>query len=173
VVVRRDSPFRTFADLRGASWCYNEPLSHSGYGVTRYRLVETGRTGGFFGRVVGAGFHDRSIRLVRDGAVDASAVDCHVLALAVRDDPGLARELRVIDSFGPSTIQPVVAAGWLPDALREGIRRALVDMADDPRARDWLRRGLLERFVPVDDSSYDDLRRMRQACAAAGFLTLR
>ena len=31
VVVRRDSPFRAFADLRGASWCYNEPLSHSGY----------------------------------------------------------------------------------------------------------------------------------------------
>jgi phosphonate transport system substrate-binding protein len=173
VVVRRDSPFRTFADLRGASWCYNEPLSHSGYGVTRYQMVQTGRTGGFFGRVVEAGFHDHSIRLVRDGEVDASAVDCHVLALALRDDPTLAREVRVIDSLGPSTIQPVVAAGWLPDALRDGIGRALLGMADDPPARVWLARGLLDRFVAVDDSSYDDLRRMRQACSAAGFLALR
>src|SRR5688500_754053 len=28
VVVRHDSPYRTFADLRGASWAYNEPGSH-------------------------------------------------------------------------------------------------------------------------------------------------
>lgn len=173
VVVRRDSPFRTFADLRGASWCYNERLSHSGYGITRYRLVQTGRTGGFFGRVVEAGFHDRSIRLVREGAVDASAVDCHVLALALRDDPTLAWELRVIDSLGPSTIQPVVAAERLPVTLRDGIRRALLGTADDPRARGWLARGLIDRFVAVDDASYDDLRRMRRACSAAGFLNLR
>ncbi|HEV3258618.1 MAG TPA: PhnD/SsuA/transferrin family substrate-binding protein [Gemmataceae bacterium] len=173
VIVRRDSPFRTFADLRGASWCFNERLSHSGYGITRYRLVEMKWTGGFFGRVIEAGFHDHSIRLVRGGEVDASAIDCHVLALALRDDPALAREVRVIDSLGPSTIQPVVVAGWLPDDLRDGIRQALVDLGNDQQARTWLDHGLLDRFVAVDDSSYDDLRRMQQACAEAGFLTLR
>jgi phosphonate transport system substrate-binding protein len=172
VIVRRDSRFYTFADLRGASWCFNECLSQSGYGITRYRLVETGRTGGFFGRVSEAGFHDHSIRLVRGGEVDASAIDCHVLALALRDDPALVQEVRVIDSLGPSTIQPVVAAKWLPDALRDGIRQALLDLAHDPQARPWLDRGLLEGFVAVDESSYDDLRRMRLACIEAAFLTL-
>jgi len=39
VVVRGDSPFRRFADLRGASWAYNEPGSQSGYHVTRYYLA--------------------------------------------------------------------------------------------------------------------------------------
>jgi phosphonate transport system substrate-binding protein len=173
VVVHADSPFRTFADLQGASWCFNEPLSHSGYGVTRYRLVQMGRTAGFFGRVVRAGFHQRSIRLVRSGELDASAIDSHVLALALRDDPALAREVRVIDSLGPSTIQPVVAGRWLPEELRAGIRQALVELADDPQARPWLEWALIERFVAVDDRSYDDLRRMRSACAEAGFLTLR
>jgi phosphonate transport system substrate-binding protein len=172
VIVRRDSPFRTFADLRGASWSFNECLSHSGYGITRYRLVEMGWTGGFFGRVIEAGFHDDSIRLVRGGQVDASAIDCHVLALALRDDPTLALEVRVIDSLGPSTIQPVVVADGLPDALRDGIRQALLDLANDPDARTWLARGLVDRFLRVDDASYDDLRRMRQACARTGFLTL-
>src|SRR5262249_41055561 len=95
VVVRRESRFRSFSDLEGATWCYNEPLSHSGYGVTRYHLVRLGRTGGFFGRVFEAGFHQRSIRLVRTGNVDASAIDSHVLALALREEPALARELRV------------------------------------------------------------------------------
>jgi len=173
VIVHRDSRLHTFADLRGASWCFNECLSQSGYGITRYRLVETGRTGGFFGRVSEVGFHDHSIRLVRCGEVDASAIDCHVLALALRDDPALVQELRVIESLGPSTIQPVVAGQWLPRALRDGIRQALVGLADDPQARPWLDRAFLEGFVAVDESSYDDLRGMRRACAEAAFLTLR
>jgi phosphonate transport system substrate-binding protein len=173
VIVHRDSRFRTFADLQGASWCFNEPLSHSGYGITRYRLVELGRTAGFFGRVIEAGFHQRSIHLVRGGGADASAIDCHVLALAIRDDPSLMQEVRIIDSLGPSTIQPVVVAGWLPDDLREGIRQALVEMGADPLARPCLERGLIERFVAVDDGAYDDLRRMRAACAEAGFMKLR
>src|SRR5262245_48650855 len=33
VIVRRDSRFTSFDDLHGASWCFNECLSHSGYGV--------------------------------------------------------------------------------------------------------------------------------------------
>jgi phosphonate transport system substrate-binding protein len=173
VIVRRDSPLRRFADLRGRSWSYNEPLSQSGYGVTRYQLVERGETAGYFGRVVEAGWHERSIRLVHAGEVDGAAVDSHVLALTLRDHPELADGLRVIDSFGPSTVQPVAVASWLPAPLKEDICAALVDMAEAPDGREALARGMVERFVAVTDGCYDDLRRMRAACAAAGFLTLR
>jgi phosphonate transport system substrate-binding protein len=173
VIVRRESRFREFDDLRGATWCFNEPLSQSGYGVARHRLVELGQTGGFFGHVVGSGYHSRSICLVRSGEVDASAIDSHVLALEAREDPSLLDDLRVIDVLGPSTVQPVVAADRLPEGLRNGVRRALLGMASDPAARPWLARGMIERFAPVDDSSYDDLRRMRRACEDADFLTLR
>ena len=173
VIVRRDSPFRRFAELRGRSWSYNEPLSQSGYGVTRYRLVELGETAGFFGQVIEAGWHDRSIRLVHASEVDAAAIDSHVLALALRDHPELADGLRVIDSFGPSAVQPVAVASWLPARLKEGIRAALAGMAECPEGREALARGMVERFVPVTDGCYDGLRRMRGACAAADFLTLR
>src|ERR687892_340294 len=39
VIVRRDGRFESLLDLRGRSWAYNEPLSWSGYGITRYHLV--------------------------------------------------------------------------------------------------------------------------------------
>src|SRR5213080_3614422 len=39
IIVRADSPLRTFADLRGRSWAYNEPNSHSGYGIVRHHLL--------------------------------------------------------------------------------------------------------------------------------------
>jgi phosphonate transport system substrate-binding protein len=65
---------------------------------------------GFFARVVEEGFHQRAIRLVADGRVDAAAIDSQVLAVELRDHPQLAGSLRVVGAFGPSTIQPVVAA---------------------------------------------------------------
>ena len=43
VVVRRDSPYRSLFDLRGAAWAYNEPRSHSGYNVVRAYLAEFGQ----------------------------------------------------------------------------------------------------------------------------------
>ncbi len=173
VIVRRDSPFRCFADLRGCTWSYNEPQSHSGYGVTRYWLVRLGQTRGFFGRVVQAGWHERSIRLVAAGEVDASAIDSQVLAVALRDHPELAGLLRVIDTFGPSTIQPVVAARRLAASLRSDIRAVLLELGDDSEARRHLAHGFVERFAAVDDPDYDDIRAMLAAAEAAEFLTLR
>jgi phosphonate transport system substrate-binding protein len=173
VIVHPDSPFRSFLDLRGRSWAYNEPLSHSGYGITRYHLVTLGQTKGFFSEVVEAGFHQEAIRMVAQGAVDGSAIDSQVLALEFRDQPELAEQVRVVDTLGPSTIQPVAVSRRVPEDLREAIRDVLVTMAEDPRARERLGVGLIERFVAVDAASYDDIRMMVDACEAAGFLELR
>ncbi len=172
VIVRRDSPYHTFADLRGCVWSYNEPDSQSGYGITRYTLAAMGETNGYFGKVVEAGFHQESIRLVSEGEVDASAVDSQVLALAMRDEPGLDKRLRVIHSLGPSTIQPVVAAARLPDDLKAEMRRLLVEMAGDLAMCAQLAEGLFERFVAVRDSDYDGIRGMLKLSEGLGFTVL-
>lgn len=172
VIVHRDSPFRSFADLRGCSWAYNEPFSHSGPGITCHRLVELGESQDYFGRVIQAGWHQQSIRLVQAGEVDASAVDSHVLALARRDQPELAADLRVIDSLGPSTIQPVAVVSWLEEGLKADLRALLLELSADPAARRVLADHLVERFVAIGDEDYDDIRRMKAACVAAELPTL-
>src|SRR5262249_11145304 len=68
VVVHADSDIRTFADLRGRRWAYNEPYSHSGHGIMRYHLACLDETGRFFGRVIEAGFHERALELIVNGA---------------------------------------------------------------------------------------------------------
>jgi phosphonate transport system substrate-binding protein len=173
VIARRDSPFSSFADLRGRTWSYNDLDSHSGYNLTRSHLVRLGETGGYFGRVIEAGFHQESIRLVREGQVDASAIDSQVLAVAMRDDPSLDEAIHVIDTLGPSSIQPVVAACRLPQSLKADLRAALLEMGGDPQAAEMLAGGLFSHFAPVTDSDYDDIREMLVAAERANFLTLR
>ncbi len=173
VIVHRDSPFRSFLDLRGRSWAYNEPWSHSGYGITRYRLVRLGETHGFFGEVIEAGFHEEAMRMVAAGEVDGSAIDSQVLAVALRDDETLRRSLRVVEALGPSPIQPVAVSKRVPAELREEIRRVLASLHEDPAVRERLALGLVERFVPVGPADYDDIRTMLETCEAAGFMTIR
>lgn len=173
VIVHRDSPFQSFADLRGRSWAYNEPLSQSGYGITRYWLTRLGVTQGYFSDVIQAGFHQKAIRMVYRGDVDASAIDAQVLAVELRDHPQLAEQLRIIDSFGPSTIQPLTAARNMAAGLKQDIQAALADMHQAVDARTYLDMGLIDRIVTVSDADYDDIREMLAACERANFLLLR
>ena len=52
IVVHAESSLRSFSDLRGALWAYNELNSHSGYNLVRYHLATQGIRDRYFGRVV-------------------------------------------------------------------------------------------------------------------------
>ena len=173
VIVRADSHFGSFSELRGSVWAFNDPDSHSGYNVTRHRLVSMGETGGFFGRVVEAGSHQRSIKMVCSGEIDAAAIDSHVLAVELRDRHALREQIKVIDTLGPAGIQPVVAASRLPDGLKAAVREALLAMNEDPAARAVLTSSFVERFVAVTDDDYEDVLAMLVAAEDADFMTIR
>lgn len=169
VIVRADAPYRSFADLRGTTWSYNDRHSHSGYNVTRAKLVSMGEIHGFFSQVIEAGSHEQSIRLLLAGKIDASAIDSQILSMELRDQPQLASQIKVIDVLGPATIQPVVAATTLPAETREKLRHALVTMHDDPQVKSALAHGFVERFVPVSDADYDGIRDMLTSAEDVGF----
>src|SRR5947209_5043697 len=170
VVVQHHSALRSFADLHGRSWAYNEVYSQSGYGITRYHLAQSGRGHGYFGRVLAAGWHDRAIRMVADGSVDAAGIDSHHLDTYLRLHPELTASLRIIDSLGPSPIQPVVVRRSMAAQTKRSLCTALLHLAADPAGQPALADALVERFVPVDDAVYDAVRRMRDvASGVEGF----
>ena len=160
VIVRRDSPWQSFADLRGQSWAHSVGDSYSGCLLSRYQLQQMGERERFFGEVTYSGGHQQSIRRVVDGGVTASAIDSHVLGVEQLRNPRLAQALRVVAVFGPSSIPPVVATTRLPDDLAAGVGSALAALSDDPASRARLARGLIQRYVPVADKAYDEMRRM-------------
>jgi phosphonate transport system substrate-binding protein len=173
VVVRHDSPARSFADLRGTVWAYNDDGSNSGYAMPRDHLLRLGETRGYFARAVASGSHQKSIELVLAGEVHASGIDSTVLELECRQRPGLAGGLRTVESIGPCPIPPVVVGRRLPEPTKRRLREALLAMHDEPAGRAILAEGLIARFVPVRDADYDPIREMVRRATAAGFLLVR
>ena len=173
VIVHKDSPAKCFLDLRGKSWSFNEPLSQSGYGITRYHMVSIGETNGFFSEVVNAGFHETSVRMVADGEVDSSAIDSQVLAIEMRDHPEVTDNLKIIDAVGPSTIQPVAISKRFDDAFRQRVRDVLIGFDKTSAGREVLALGTVEKWVEVGPADYNDIRRMVEACETADFMEIR
>lgn len=157
VVVRSESAFQTWADLRGSRWCFNEPGSQSGYGVVLWRLARAGESAAYFSQAIASGSHFDSIRMVLEGEADCAALDTTCFEMEIRRDPTLAQKLRVVETLGPSPIQPFLAHRSLAGSLKEQLRQVLLEMDTE---------GLpIARFVAMQDSDYDPIREMQALCS--------
>lgn len=166
VVVRRDSRFNTFADLRGATWAYNERNSHSGYNVVRHHLATLGENIGFFSRAVESGAHQQSLRMILAGEIDASAIDSTVLEAELRRNPSIAPEIRIIATLGPSPMPPWVMHRNLPHALRAGVKGALLGMHEDPEGRAILGQWGISHFTDAEHAHYQPIHDMESNALA-------
>jgi len=141
VVVRADSGIERFDDLRGRRWAYNDRNSRSGW----FSMLD--RVGGdtrFFSELFHAGSHLQSLAAIRDGRVDGAAIDSNTLFLQPREG------LRVIESWGPFPIQPVIVRAGVDDALKARLADALLGIHEQ---HDLSPFGFA-RFAPVTLDDY-------------------
>ncbi len=171
IVVRRESRIQSFAGLRGGTWAYNEPRSHSGYNVVRSYLAKFSETSGFFGRVVESGAHQASLHMVMNALVDAAAIDSTVLEWIVARRPEIRKKIRVIETLGPSPIPPWVISTRLATNVRQDLRDLLLQMHQDSAGRFILAGGRIAQFAVSEDEDYDPIRTMALA-AEQVFLSL-
>jgi phosphonate transport system substrate-binding protein len=181
IVVRRDHPARSFADLVDARWGYNDRESLSGYYSVLQTAAEHGADASFMGRLHDMGSHLASLRALRRGTIDAAAIDSTVLALRWRRDRALATDLRVVAGLGPWPIQPIVMRRSLPVRLKAALTAAVGALAATPERRRALRRWLVSGVAPMTDADFDveraalrraqALERALGAPAAAGTLS--
>lgn len=160
VLVRCDSPYQTFDDLRGARWVYNEPGSFSGAVVMRHHLRQFGAGDDFFGEAFASGAHSVSLKMVLDGQADVTAIDSMVLDQVLRREPEIQDQVRVVARLGPNPIPPWVGARSLTDGERDALRAAFLGMSGHPRGREILAQGLFAQFTSIKDSDYDPIRQI-------------
>lgn len=158
LITRRDSGFNSIDDLKRQRISLTDPASTSGGVLPR---AEFGREIGrrledFAGSVTYSGSHDRSIAALKKGQVDAAFVASEHLDQAIREGRIAADEINVLWESTPIPHDPFVLHGRLCPELKEKIRDAF--MADTVETRTMLRNLNAERFVPVGDEAYRQLR---------------
>lgn len=156
LLVRSDSPYETMDDLERRSFGFTDPLSLSGHFYPLSMLIEQGEDPAtYFSSTVYTRYHDASIAAVRDGIVDAVAVNSLVYEYEVERNPVWETTLRVIHRSPPLAISPVVVPARLDPVVRQTIEEALLTMHQSPRGREILRRLRFDRFVAPPPGLFD------------------
>ena len=166
IVVNASSELKTFADLAGKTWCYNDPGSNSGYNLVRQRLIQSGYPYCFFSKVFQSGSHQSSIQLVVEGLADCAAIDSTVLEQELRNSPNLSNQLRVIDSIGPCPMPPVVAARRLGSGFIDSLQAALCQ--PDVELQSAMARAGINRYV-VPSEDYAAIALMYDTAVQSGY----
>lgn len=161
IIVAADSGIQHFADLRGHTFAFTDPLSNTGRLSAVHRLWQQDETPeSFFSETIYTFSHDNSIRAVSDGLVDGAAVDSLVYDYLIQREPSLAQKVRIVEQSVPYGIPPVVVPKGADDAFKEEAFRVLTNMHQDAVGRAILTALGIERFVSVDDAVYNSVREM-------------
>jgi len=150
VVVPRASRAREFRDLAGRVWAYNDVCSLSGYHSMLRKVAELCLGAAFFGELRHVGTHLAALEQVAAGIADAAAVDSNVLLLALRRDRSLDGRIRVLESWGPFPVQPVVARASLPAWLKQRVTEALLSAGELHAGLHGFARVTEEDYASVD-----------------------
>ncbi len=161
-IVHKDSLIQNLEELRGKVFAFSDPLSNTGMLIPTYTLAMMGeRPESFFRRHIFTYSHDNSIRSVAEKLVDGAAVDSLIWEYLKAEDPKWTAQTRIIYRSTPCGIPPVVVSPGIAPQLKEELRSAFLNMHNDPRGREILKRILIDRFTVIEDSAYNSIRQMK------------
>lgn len=165
-VVRRDSPVREVADLRGKVIAYPAPTALAAALQAQHYLRLNGLdvNGEVENRYVGS--QDSSILAVYYRQADAGATWPPTWRVFGRSHPGEARALKVIWRTEVLPNLPFVVRDDVPEALVERVRQVLVQMHRTPEGRAILSEMEFDAIVPADSRTYEPVRRFARDFSA-------
>lgn len=161
IVVRNDSNFEKFEDLKGCNFAFTDPLSNTGCLYPRYLVKKMGMSeNSFFTNIIYTHAHDYSIQAVSNKIVDAASVDSLIFDHLNKNTPDKTANLKIIKKSMPFGIPPVVVHPRGNSFLREEIKSIFLEMNEDPDGQEILSNLGIDRFIPGENSQYDSIRKM-------------
>jgi phosphonate transport system substrate-binding protein len=174
IIVGKDSPVKTLADLRGRRFVFGPPFAPTAYLAPYWLLLEAGvdpeKDLGYYAFPSGSFKHEKAICAVVNGAYDAGAGPALDLEVMEAEGKLLPADYRVL-ARGPKVPYCVFsAAPTLSAADREAIRKALFAVsgetvaAVDGEVLKVLKSALVDGFVPLEEREFDQVRAMARRC---------
>ncbi len=162
VVVKKDSPFKTLADLKGKRVAHVSPSSNSGNLAPRALFPKEGLVPDKDYKVLYSGKHDNSVSGVLSGDYDAGAVADDVLIRMLQRGVLKPDELRIIYKSQPFPAGSLAVAHDLDPQLKKKI----VDCTFTFRFPTELSAAFRgpDRFVPLNyKRDYESVRQVAEA----------
>jgi len=162
IIVGKDSEIENLYGLRGKIFAFVDPISNTGKSIPTYMLHELEETPqSLFKEYSYTYGHDRSIKAVAQGIVDAAAVDSLIWDYMDKNGSKYTQKTRIIKVSKPYGIPPVVVRPGLDEDLKAKIKDILLNMHNDEKGSEILKGMFIDRFIEIDDSSYDTIREVR------------
>lgn len=159
VIVPVESQAKDIGDLRGSVFAYTDPLSLTGWMYPNFLLSEMGEEPeDFFASTFFTYSHDQAIHAVADGYADGAAVDSLIYTHLLEREPDLGNKLRIIHASPAFGMPPVVIKPGMQADLREQLTELFLGIADDPAGQAALQALGIDRFIVLDDASYETAR---------------
>lgn len=172
IVIRRDDPARSIADLRGREAVINDRSSNSGMNMFRALLAPLAGGRPFFSSVTETGSHAESARMVARGAADIAAIDAVTHAHLLRDEPDTVRRLRTIGWTNASPGLPLVTSVTTTPRGLALLRRALRQVEEDAALAPVRAALLLDGFDILPPARYRTLLKVEAIAMRAGYPVL-
>ncbi len=154
IIVPKDSPARSLADLKGKEIALGDPASTSGTWVPRYQLLAAGLTAGkhYSLRVLGA--HDAVALAVANKKVAAGGLSMPIYQRLLKEGKLDGQAVRVLAESPAIPEYLWTFREGLDPAFKEEVRQAFIHISD-PEALKVFR---AEAFIPAVDADVDRVR---------------
>jgi len=169
LLVGKDDPATSLADLRGATHAFSDPDSNSGFLVTASDLARLGQTPEqFFSRVIFTYGHRNVVRSVARGLTRSGSVDGYVWEVLSVAEPELTAQTKIIARSEWLGFPPIVAR---TDRMNEppvkAFRAALLGLSGTAPGKEALRLLSLDGMAPAEQPLFDGIA-ARMAVLAGG-----
>lgn len=155
IIVPAESSAESLRDLQGKVFAFTDPNSFTGRVYPTYLLTQMGtKPGIFFSRTFFTYSHDDAISAVADGIAEGASVDSIVLAFALKRNPELADQIRVIHTSPAFGMPPVVASPSIRPQLRADLADILLDMDSTEAGKEALAALDYDKFVESYPEDY-------------------
>ena len=167
IFVREDSGIRGTADMKGKSVAFVDRATTAGYIFPSAYFREQGieDIDAYFGETFFAGSHDAAIDAVLNGKADVGCAKNTIYQLMQSDHPNMAEDLRILARSPDVPSNGLGLRNGLPPGTKKALKRALVEMQNDPKGREVLDRFGALRF---EETTTDDYAPVFQFAAQAG-----
>ena len=162
VIANKYLTSTNFEDLKGKSFAFSDPLSHTGYNYPLKRLKELKTDPqSFFKKTVFTYGHDLSIQMVNRGIIDAAAVHGLIFDYLREFNPEKIENIKIIEESELYGIPPIVTPKNLDPRRYKLYKNIFLNLHNDPMGREILNKINIDYYIEVEDNIYDSIRKIK------------